>query len=132
VTDLTNGSWYGNYSYWYAGNASYYVNDTYCYNGGTPSCHNVTVGITNGYGYGHNSAGWGTWTFSGSNAITMWTNGTNMVATHKFVLIIALSQSHSAYVQRYNLLAAWAAGASASTNMATLGNGASLNSITIA
>lgn len=132
VVDATNTSWYNsNYSYAQAYNYTYWGNSTYCYNYGTPACSNTTGGSSYGAAYAYNAPGWTGFTWAGTTVFTMWTNGTNMVKTDKFVLVLNIGLGHSASVYAYNLLAYWAGSASASINMATLGNGATLSSITI-
>jgi hypothetical protein len=132
VQDLNNGSWYNyNYSYADAYNYSYWENYTSCSNYGTPSCYNFTGGSGYLYGYGYNEVGTVGFTFNGANIITMWTNGTNMIKGHHYLLVITVSDDKSAYAYDYNTLGFWAASASASINLSTLGNGARLNSVTI-
>jgi len=131
VVDLNNGSWYGNYSYASAYNYSYWENYTYCYNYGSPACSNFTGGASYMYGYGYNYMAGAPWTFNGANSLTLWTNGTSMVRGHHYVLLLSVSDDKEAYAYQINELGFWAASASASINMATLGNGARLNSITI-
>jgi hypothetical protein len=104
---------------------------SYCYNYGTPGCSNFTGGSSFGSAYGYSSSGWGAWTWSGSTPVTMWNNATSMKSSDKYQLRFFIYLSHGASTFAYNLAAAWAASASASINMATLGNGATLGSITI-
>ncbi|MCI4330492.1 MAG: hypothetical protein L3K19_01415 [Thermoplasmata archaeon] len=132
VSDLNNGSWYNyNGSYADAYNYSFWENYTSCSNYGTPSCYNSTTGYGYLYSYGYNEVGLAAWTFNGATTFTMWNNGTNMVKGHHYVLYVSLSDDKEAYADAYNLLGHWAGSASASINMATLGNGAKLNSVAI-
>jgi len=131
VVDLTNNSWYGNYSYADSYNDSYWENYTYCYNYGTPSCSNTSGPFSYSYTYGWNDPGFSAFTWNGATSWSMWNNGTNMVKSHHYVLIVQIYCNAGAFAESANLLGPWAGSGTASLNMATLGNGATLNSVTI-
>jgi len=132
VVDLTNSSWYGNYSYADSYNESYFENYTDCYNYGTPTCYNYSAANTYNYNYSYNAAGFTAFSWNGATTWTMWTNGTNMIKTHHYALILSISVSADTYAEYYHTLTHWAASAVGMVNMATLGNGAKINSVTIA
>ncbi|MCI4331330.1 MAG: hypothetical protein L3K19_05730 [Thermoplasmata archaeon] len=130
ITDLSNSSWYGNYSYGDSYNESAYENYTECYNYGTPTCYNGTsYHYANTYGY--NEAGFSAFTWNGATTFSLWNNGTHMVKSHHYVLVISVYFSTEAFAEQANLLGPWAGSAVASMNGATLGNGATLNSVSI-
>ena len=129
VQDLNNNSWYGNYSYMDSYNDSYWENYTYCYNYGTPSCSNHTG--SGGYAYTFSWNEQGAFAVNGASTLTFWTNGTNMVRTHHYVVYISISTNIGDYADQYNLAGHWLASASASMNLATLGNGAKVGSVVV-
>jgi hypothetical protein len=61
----------------------------------------------------------------------MWTNGTGIVAGHHYVLLVVTFFEIFAESFAYNLAKYWAGKASSSLDMASPGNGATLNSITV-
>ena len=133
VVDLTNTSWYANYSYADAYTSGYWENYTYCYNYGTPTCSNFTGGSGYSSAYAYNAPAFASsFLWNGASSWSMWTNGTNMVKTHHYAIILTESVYAGAYAYAYNINAHWNAAASAMINMATLGNGARVNSVTIA
>jgi hypothetical protein len=132
VIDLSNSSWASNYSYGYIYNNSGWQNYSSCSNYGTPSCYNSTGPFNNGYNFGYNEVGFGAFGFNGASAFTLWNNGTSMVKSHHYLLLVSLSIYVGAFAETWNLASGWAATSSASFNMATLGNGATLTSITVA
>lgn len=130
--DASNSSWYSyNSSYASAYNDSYYDNSTYCYNYGTPSCSNSTYAYNYSSAYSYNAPGFATFAWNGLTTYSSWTNGSYMKSTDKYYLAIYFGVSGSGGAQSTNLLAPWNVLASGSVNMATLGNGAVLNSVTI-
>jgi len=132
VQDLNNNSWYAhNYSYAYSFNESGWENYTDCYNYGTPSCSNTTGPFGYAYSYGYNDPGFSTFTLNGATSFSLWTNGTMMVKGHHYVLIVSLYVYGEAFADQANLLGPWSGSALATINMATLGNGATLNSLTV-
>ncbi|MCI4331331.1 MAG: hypothetical protein L3K19_05735 [Thermoplasmata archaeon] len=131
VQDLSNSSWYGNYSYGFTYNETGWQNYTDCYNYGTPTCTNNSGPFGYHYGYGYNEAGFSAFSFSGTTGVTLWNNGTKMVKGHHYVLDLNIYVYASADAIQANLLGPWAGSAVAAINMATLGNGASLSSITV-
>lgn len=132
VVDLTNGSYYGtNYSYAASYNDSYWANSTYCYNYGTPTCSNKSGFLSYGYSYGYNDPGWSSFAFGTPTTFTLWTNGTSMVKTDRWALILSVGTDAGAFVDTSHLLGPWSATAMGALNMGTLGNGAKLNSVTI-
>jgi hypothetical protein len=134
LADLSNNSWYNyNSSSAFAYNSSYITNYTDCYNYGTPSCSNSSYGSSYGYAYGYNAPGFSSSTFmwNGATSFSMWNNGTNMVRGHHYILEVNMYVYTDTYVDAYNLLGHWAASASGLVNMATLGNGATVSSITV-
>lgn len=132
LTDLSNSSWYSyNGSYAYASNYSYYYNSTYCYNYGTPSCYNSSYAYNSSYTYGYNAPGWSSVSWNGATPFTFWNNGTAMKKTDKYALVISLYMSVGGSASMNHLLGPWLVTGGASLNMATLGNGAKINSINI-
>ena len=111
LVDTTNGTYFYSTSYWSGFfNYSSQYNDTYCYNFNC-SYYNSSYGAPS--------------TFSGSTSHTWWFNGT-MVKSHKYVLITYVYGGASAYLYGYPK-----SSASAMVNLATLGNGAKLSSISV-
>jgi hypothetical protein len=131
IVDLNNNSWYSNYSYAAAYDNGFWENFTYCYNYGTPACANTTGSFPSTYSYWGNTVGFSAWAWNGVTTFTMYTNGTNMVRGHVYVLIVTISDDKNAYVTAYNEKGHWTASAAAAVNMAPPSNGAKLNSITI-
>lgn len=133
VTDLQNGSWYSNFSEVQSYNETGWQNYTECYNYSGATCYNNTGLSPNNVGqYGYNAPGFATsFAWGSKSSYTMWTNTTNMVGTHRYVLIVAMFFEVFAEAGAYNVLGHWSGSAAASLNMATLGNGAKLNSVTI-
>jgi hypothetical protein len=132
VIDLSNSSWYGtNYSYASGYNSSYFQNYTYCYNYGTPSCSNSTYSSNYSSAYSNNAPGWAAFVWNGGTTFTAWTNSTAMNKADKFALLVYVSVYGSVNTVAENLLMPWPAVSAASVNMATLGNGATLSSVTI-
>jgi hypothetical protein len=131
LQDLSNSSWYHyNYSYAEAYNNSVFENYTYCYNYGSPYCYNYTGG-TYGSTYGYNEAGISAWTWNGGTSFTLWSNGTAMVKGHHYILILNIYVYSDVFAEKANLLGPWSGSAASSINLATLGNGATVNSVTI-
>ncbi|MCI4331329.1 MAG: hypothetical protein L3K19_05725 [Thermoplasmata archaeon] len=128
--DLTNSSWNSNYSYVDAYNESAYENYTYCYNYGTAYCYNNT-GYSYAGAYGYNAGGFSAFAWNSATTFSLWNNGTNMVKSHHYVLIITVYVNTDAFAEQANLLGPWTGNAIATLNAATLGNGATLNSISI-
>ncbi len=112
-------------------NSTGWENYTLCYNYGTPTCGGYTGPTGAVYSTGSNNPGFAGFTFSGTTTFTLWNNGTAMVAGHHYLLVVSMGVSATAYASMSNLKAAWTASATASINMASLGNGATLNSVTI-
>jgi len=131
VVDLSNNSWYSNYSYVAGYDSGFWENYTYCYNYGTPACANTTGSFPSTSAFGYNEVGFSAFSWNGVTTFTMFTNGTNMVRGHVYVLIVTVSDDKNAYVAAYNVKGLWAASAAAAVNMAPPSNGAKLNSITI-
>jgi hypothetical protein len=133
VIDLSNSSWYSrNYSYADVYNYSEYQNYTDCYNYSTATCYNSSGTFMNQYAYGYNDPGFSLFSFNGATTFSLWANGTNMVKTDHFAVIFSISISADGYGYGYNLLGPFSGKGAASVNMGTLGNGATLNSVTIA
>ncbi|MCI4330464.1 MAG: hypothetical protein L3K19_01265 [Thermoplasmata archaeon] len=133
LQDLNNNTWYStNGSSLYAYNDSYWQNYTDCYNYGTPTCSNTTGSSGYAFQYGYNAVGFNAFTWNGATPFTSWTNGSYMVKSHHYVLVISLYLYTYAFADQLNLLHPWAGTSVATVNMATLGNGATLQSITIA
>ena len=132
VVDTSNQSWYYyNSSYFDAYNYSFWENYTSCSNFGTPSCSNTTTGYGYTSSYGYNEVGAAKFNLHGFTTVTMWTNGTHMVAGHVYMVILSVSDGASAYTYSVNLLTHWTATASATINMATGGHRALVASVTI-
>jgi hypothetical protein len=132
VTDVSNSSWYSyNYSSGYAYNNSYFDNYTSCYNYGTPSCYNSSYGSNYSYIYPYNAPGFTTFTWNGATSFTFWNNATNMKKTDSYALVFDVYLYVDGSASGTHLLTPWAVTAGGSINMATLGNGATLNSVSI-
>ncbi|MCI4331509.1 MAG: hypothetical protein L3K19_06650 [Thermoplasmata archaeon] len=134
VVDENNISWYGNTSFAYSQNDSYYENYSDCYNFGSPACTNIsgTFWGTSGSGtFSTNMGGFGSFTTNGTTSLTMWSNGTQMVRNHHYVLIVSVGMSVTVFANDYNLLGFWPGNAVGTINMGTLGNGMTFNSVTI-
>ena len=69
---------------------------------------------------------------TGSGSFTFWTNGTNILHGHHYVLQITVSLTDTSYVSWYNVAHKWVASANASITMSGTGNGATISSIAIA
>jgi hypothetical protein len=133
VRDLSNTSWYStNSSYLSAYNSSYWQNYSSCSNYGTLSCTNSTSGYSYGSMYGYNEVGGAGFSWTGSTALTLYTNATNMAKHDQYALYLGMYLDAGSSLDAYGLLSHWGGSASASINLLTLGNGAVLNSITIA
>ena len=121
VVDLTNGSTFYSTTFFFMYNDTYQQNYTYCYSG---TCYSYN------YSYGTSPGG-----FSGTFAYTSYSNGTYNAA-HKYALLTYVDAFVYASLSNYAYPGAsgpFPTGtASASINMATLGNGATLTSVTIA
>jgi hypothetical protein len=128
VVDLQNSSWYSNYSYFYNYSYQTWENSTYCYNYGSPYCSNFTGWSNFSFGYGNAQ---GSFSYTGSGAFTIWTNGTNMVKGHHYVLVISLYIDHGAFVGWKNVAKKWVGAAAASITMSGTGNGAKIASVTV-
>jgi hypothetical protein len=132
VADLSNQSWSSyNGSYAIGYTAPYWQNFTVCYNFGTPTCTNTVGPGKGGYNYGGNDPGFSKFTFSGTTTFTLWCNATNMVKTDRFALVLSVEIAAGADALEYNLAGPWPASSAGALNMATLGNGAKLNSVVI-
>ena len=131
VVDGMNSSWYSNSSYANAYNDSYTENYTDCYNYGTPTCYNFTGSNNVSSSYSYNAPGFSAFTWSAATSWSMWTNGTNMIKTHHYYLIISVSTSADSFAEFYHTLGSFSGSGSGMVNMATLGNGAKVHSVTI-
>lgn len=133
VVDLQNGSWYSNFSSVEAYNESSWWNYTECYNYSGATCYNATGPLYNNTGqYGSQAPGFGSsFAWGTRTSYAMWTNGTDMVATHHYMLFIDLFFEVFSEADAYNEAYHWNGAAAASMNMATSGNGAKLNSVTV-
>jgi len=133
LVDLSNSSWYHhNYTYASVYNDSYWENYSSCYNYGTPTCYNTSGNLSYHGGYGYNSPGAATCTLSGTCTFTQWTNSTApMPRTDRWAVVVYFSASAYSSAFYQNVAGPFVGSASASMNMATLGNGAKIASITI-
>jgi hypothetical protein len=133
VVDLQNGSWYSNFSSVESYNESSWWNYTECYNYSGAYCTNTTGPLFNNTGqYGSNAPGFGSsFAWGTKTSYQMWTNGTNMVRTHHYMLFIDMFFEVFSEADAYNVAGHWHGAAAASMNMATLGNGATIQRITI-
>ena len=116
LIDTTNGTYFGSSTYW--GGASNYTsmyNDTYCYSF-TCSYYNSSYGTPG--------------SSSGSISFTWWFNGT-MAKSHHYAVVAYIYGSAYASIYGYPNGGYPKSSASAMVNMATLGHGAKLTSITI-
>jgi len=133
LVDLSNSSWYKhNYTYVEAYNDSYYQNYTDCYNYGTVTCYNTTGNHSYHGPFGYNAPGYLGCSLSGSCSFTLWTNSTApMPRTDRWAVIVSLYMETNGYASSVNVAGAFLAAATASMNLATLGNGAKITSVTI-
>jgi hypothetical protein len=133
VMDLSNSSWYHyNFSYSFVENNSGWENFSSCYNYGTPTCSNVSGNFSYHYSYGYNSPGAMTCSLSGTCSFTLWSNSTApMPKTDRWALELSFYVEVSAYADQSNVAGPFVGTSSASMNMATLGNGMKVNSVTI-
>jgi hypothetical protein len=132
VMDLNNSRWSNsNSSYGLSYNLSYWENYTDCYSFGTPTCSNTTTGSSTANSAGSNEFGISSFVWTGATTFTLWTNGSSMHKADRFALVLEIYLMVSAQAQGLGLLSPWAGSAMGSINMATLGNGAKLSSITI-
>lgn len=132
MMDLNNFAWYTfNSSSADSYNTAGWENSTSCFNYGTPSCSNYTGSTGYAYSTGSNDPGFNGYNFNGSTSLTLWNNATGMVSGHRYVLMITIGITATSYAFMYNLKRMWTASGTASLNMATLSNGAKLNSVTI-
>jgi hypothetical protein len=131
VQDLSNSSWYSNSSYVEAYNDSYMENYTDCYNYGTPTCYNYSYSNSYHASYGYNTAGVASFTPNGASSVIGYDNGTKMVRSHHYVLTFEVFVYVDDYAEKQNLLGPWAASGASTINLATLGNGATLTSVSI-
>lgn len=133
LVDLNNTSWHGyNLSGANIVKISEWVNETSCGNNGTYSgCGNYTGDVGSKYWWEGDAAGFLPFKWTGTMKVTAWTNGTGMKTADHYALVGSVEAFVEAFVHEDGLKARWAASASASINLATLGNGAKLNSITI-
>jgi len=133
LIDITNSSWYHhNYTYVDVYNDSYWSNYSSCYNYGTPSCYNQSGNYSYHGAYSYNAPGATTCSLSGTCTFTMWTNSTApMPRTDRWMLEIYLYTSADASASYSNVAGPFVGSAAASVNMATLGNGAKVTSVTV-
>jgi len=133
VVDLSGSSAFrSNGSSVYAWNDSSWSNYTSCYTYySTPSCYNNTGGYSNGASYGYNAPGFASFTWNGKTTLRMWTNASYMVKTDRFVLEMSIYLTTSADSVGYNLVKFWPASATSVLDLASGGNGAKLDSLTI-
>jgi hypothetical protein len=133
VVDLDNYFWGSNGSGFTATSAVGWMNYTYCDNwiGQGPTCANTTGGWITGGLSGVNAPGYSSFSWTGSTTVVLWTNGTGMVRSHHYALVITVALDDSAGVTSYNLLGPWHATAKAAIDMANLGNLFRLNSVRI-
>ncbi|HEV2317302.1 MAG TPA: hypothetical protein VGV89_06990 [Thermoplasmata archaeon] len=130
LADLNNNTWGANYSAASVYNDTYYEDWTYCYNQGTPVC-STSTSSSSGSTASINAVGMGAWTWNGSTTVTFWTNATNMILGHHYVLIVNIYASTEAVAGFYSLHTAWKGNAAASLNLASLGHGDTVSSIQI-
>jgi hypothetical protein len=113
LVDSTNSSWYASLSHAWSGIHKHVYNDSYCYTGSCSYSHGGTPG-----------------NLSVSDSVSWWFNATKMVSTGHYWLeletmmyVYSEGSAFGATLTGFN--------GSASANFATLGNGGSLNSITV-
>lgn len=129
VVDLNNNSWFSNFSDQFNFTNNFWENYTACDNFGTPSCFNSTGWSNFSFGFGSNARG--SISLNGAGSLSMWTNGTNMVRGHHYVLVFNVFIDSGASVSWYNVAKHWTASASSSLKMSGTGLGATLGSITV-
>jgi hypothetical protein len=133
LVDLTNSSWYHyNYTSLYAYNDSGWSNYSSCYNYGTPSCYNSSGNFSYHGAFGYNAPGAATCGLTGTCTFTLWSNSTApMPRTDRWAVEIYFYSSADSYASYSNVAGPFVGSAAASINMATLGNGAKVTSVTI-
>jgi hypothetical protein len=114
LVDSLNGTIFASSNNW-VGMSNFSQNDTFCTSG---KCTASVVGGTGG-------------SFSGSTAFTWFVNATGLVASHTYFLEVDLFGGAQTEIDSYGTHVTGGL-ASATLNFATLGNGAKLNSITVA
>jgi hypothetical protein len=83
-----SGGYVGNISDAGNDNYTYWQNVSNCSNPGTLSCSNSTYGYQYLLRYGTNEVGSASAGLSGRHWLTMWVNGSNMLRTHQFNLVM--------------------------------------------
>ncbi|HZY71430.1 MAG TPA: hypothetical protein VFF67_10705 [Thermoplasmata archaeon] len=132
LVDLTNSSYNGaTYACASDYNSSGWQNSSYCYNYGTPGCSNTTGPFNYSNNYGYNNPGWSAFTWNGMTKFSLWTNGTKMVRTDRWIVELNFYKDSQAAAGAYHVLGAWPGAARALINMGTLGNSAKIDSITV-
>lgn len=132
LVDLSNASYTGGgYAYAADYNNSGWQNQSYCYNYGTPGCSNSTGPFNYSNNYGYNDPGWSAFRWNGVTKFGLWTNGTNMLRSDRWVVELNLYKDTQAQAGAYNVLGPWPGVAKALINMGTLGNSAKIDSITV-
>jgi hypothetical protein len=112
LVDLKTGSTWSSSTYFYEYNASYYSN--YCYNG---TCYTYSSGTSPGG-------------FSGSMG-ALFSFSATLNSKHTYALFTSIYESVGVYLATYNAHFTGTASGTASLDMATGGNGAVLNSVTV-
>jgi hypothetical protein len=129
IIDLNDSGWLNAGGNGVVSNSTWSLNQTTC----NPSsgCYtyfsNTTQNVYTGYG----SAGVRGLHWNGLSNFKIWDNGTSMVSSHHYVLVLSFTLEASADTAAIELLGTFPASASVSINMGSLGNGATLNSVVI-
>lgn len=134
VIDANNQSWGAASAYAYAQNDSYYQNFTYCDYYGAIHCYNSSGTFWNTSGSGQfstNVGGFQFFTWNGPTTLPIVLNESGMRVKDHYLLVVSIGLSTTTIVDSYALASAWAGTAKAIIDMGTLGNGATINSVTI-
>jgi hypothetical protein len=75
--------------------------------------------------------GFGALTLNGATTFTVWDNGTRTLPRDHYVLTFEMAMVAEAFADEGNLQHPWSASALNPINLETLGNGATLTSVTI-
>lgn len=133
LVDLSNSSWAAyNYTYVYSDQSIDWSRYVDCWNYGTPTCSNSS-GNTSSHGtFASNSPGSQGCLLAGTCSFTMWSNSTqSMPRGDRWVLEISLNADVTSVAGTFNVAQGFMGNASASINLATLGNGVNVTSVTV-
>jgi hypothetical protein len=131
VIDLNTSSWLPGYGFWWNSSWQVWWHDTACFNySGNTSCSR------NGGWHNSSAASPGTnstasFSFTSGGSIKVWTNETNMLPGHHYLLEVKIQLDLYTFVSWYNVAKKWMAASAASITMSGTGKGAKVASIAI-